>query len=336
MKKSTIYIYIILFIFLIFFAVKLYSSEKKYNGINTLDLKTSINYKEFIIKDHPFSQENKYQQETYSKQKVIEHELLAKFKLKPEDKTEKEIYKIIKNNKCGLLNENEEKITKIIYDDFLNFDEEKGIFVSILNGKKGLMNYRGKILVPAGFETIKKTEYPHLVIVKRPKFYGLYDIKLAKEVINPIYTSITPYDEKNWKIESNNKFGFVHYENGKSSITKPKYNEIEAFSKYLVTRHQNKLGLIDLKTGETISDTKYDEISLLNKNTIDTDNIYIYKTKIDNRYGLIYYTPKELTIIAPIYDEVIFDTHVNVLSHGYWRTLDNKGNVISRNSYATR
>ena len=66
------------------------------------------------------------------------------------------------------------------------------------------------------------------------------------------------------------------------------------------------------------------------------DYIYIYKTKIDNRHGLIYYTPKELTIIAPIYDDVIFDTHVNVLSHGYWRTLDNKGNVISRNSYATR
>ena len=338
MKKSTVFIYSILFLVLIFFTIKINPTEKKYNGINTININTNINYKESKIKQYiPNKNKNKNPEQKFSKKpKIIEHELLAKIKTKADDTSKKNIYKILKDNKYGLLNENEEIITKIIYDNFLNFDEEKGIFISILNNKKGLMNYKGKILVPAEFETIKKTDYPNLVLTKKHKYYGLYDIKLAKEIIKSLYAEIRPIDKKNWIISSHNKLGLVHYYNGITTIIKPKYTSITIGQNNLITNNQNKLGLIDQNSGKIISEPKYDEITLLNNNTYNTDKILIYKTRIGNRYGLIYYNSKESTIIAPIYDDINYKNQVNVLSHGYWRILDNKGNVILRNSYAIK
>lgn len=327
MKKSTFLIYFLLFIALGIITAKLNPMKEEFNGISTLNVNTNLNYK---ISENDYKQKKKHK---FIKSKVINHEILSEYKTKIDDEiVTKKIYKIRKNNKCGLLDDNEQVLTKIIYDDFLNFDTEKGIYLSILNNKKGLMNFKGKILIPAQFEEIQKTDFPNLVLVKKHKYIGLYDIKLAKEIIKPIYTGINSFDENNWEIESYVKKGIVNYnKNGKITTIKPKYNEIQYDTLFLTTKSSNKLGLIDTNSGEIISDTRYDEIELLNREQDCVKKILIFKTKIDNRYGIIFFSQKESTVIAPIYDKVKFKNgYVEVLSNNYWRTLDNKGDVTIR------
>ena len=91
-----------------------------------------------------------------------------------------------------------------------------------------------------------------------------------------------------------------------------------------------QLGLLDEKTGNVIVEPKYPIIELLNKTDVEKDNILIFKTQTENRYGVIFYSKDNLTVIPPIYDDINYDGIVNVLSNGYWKMLNNKGNVVSR------
>lgn len=76
------------------------------------------------------------------------------------------MYKIYSDKKCALVNEEGVKVSKSVYDDFVDFDRKNGIYKSKLNGKIGLMNYNGKILIPAKFETIEYNPNSHFCIVK--------------------------------------------------------------------------------------------------------------------------------------------------------------------------
>ena len=346
MKKSRILVYILLFLFLCSIAFKANRTSdfiQKY--FKNLSTNTSMNIEDIasvneIPKDIETAKTSitiksnevsSFDEMTKQAKKKLPKEVFATYTTTTKDgNVTKKIFKVKKLNKYYLVTEDNQKLTTPVYDDFAIFDAKKGIFVSIRNHKEGLVNYKGRMLVPTKYETIEKTQNEDLVVVKNHKYAGLYDIKLAKLVLPAIFTQFEPFDQYNWKILSNKKYGFINYKNGRTNFTKPKYQAIEKYKIIFKTSIGNKYGLIDAKNGDIISEPTYDEIVLINEQNCKKDHILIFKTRIDNRYGVIYYTLKDSTLISPIYEDVQYKGLVNVLSNGYWRILDNKGNVVSR------
>ncbi len=346
MKKSRILVYILLFIFLCFIAFKANKTtnfvQKYFKNLST---NTAMNINDVAyVNEIPKELEtvktsitvktnetSSFSEMTKQAKKALPKEVFATYTTSTKDgNVTKNLYKVQKGNKFYLATEENQKLTTPVYDNFLIFDAKKGIYTSVRNYKVGLVNFKGRMLVPTKFESIEKTINEDLVIVKNHKYSGLYDLKLAKLVVPAIFTKLEPFDQHNWKILSNKKYGFINYKNGRANITKPKYQLIEKYKDVFKTTIGNKYGLIDSKNGDVISEPMYDEIELINEQNCKKDKLLIFRTRIDNRYGVIYYSQNALTSISPIYEDVQYKGLVNVLSNGYWRILDNKGNVVSR------
>lgn len=347
MKKSRILVYFLLFLFLSFIAIK----ANKFNNftenqIKKMSTNTTMNIQNTVSIDKvPQELEtaqasltvktndkaSEFSEMTKLAKKRLPKNVFATYTISTKDGiTTKKLYKVKKGAKYCLINEDNQKLTNPVYDDFSIFDNDKGIYISYRNGRKGLVNAKGRMLAPTKFENFEQTKNEDIVLVKTHKYVGLYDLKNAKAIIPAIHTEIIPLDSYNWKIISNKKQGILNYKNGKITVIKPKYHTIQPYKKSYKTTLGSKFGLIDLKSGDVISEPLYDEVELINEQKCEKDNILIFRTRIDNRYGVIYYSKNALTSISPIYEEVQFKGLVNVLSNGYWRILDNKGNVVSR------
>ncbi|MBR2524934.1 WG repeat-containing protein [bacterium] len=238
------------------------------------------------------------------------------------------LYKFSKFEKVGLIDDNGRKIIKPLYDDIIEFDKTKGLYKTKLDGKFGLININSGVLIPAKFQDIEMTQNEDVVSIKNYKYYGLYDIKKRILVLRPIYLAVKNLDKYNWKIFSNHKMGLVYSKEGNTVLVKPKYIEIEPYKNVFKTDLGEKVGLISYQNGEVLTEPVYDNIELINDENAD---ILIFRTTVDKRYGVIYYSSSgDLTIIAPVYQDVQYKGRVNVLSDGYWRILDNKGNVTAR------
>ena len=99
---------------------------------------------------------------------------------------------------------------------------------------------------------------------------------------------------------------------------------------YLKTFSGNKFGIINLNNGDVIAEPKYDGIDLINVGEALTKGVYIFKIKLDDRYGLIFYSQKSSLIIPPIYTFVSYNKGlVKVISNGNVQYLDEKGNIVT-------
>lgn len=334
MKKLRIFVYLFLFLFLAFIMFRANYAGKQYNGLGK-NVNTTINFQEGNVRTK-VKKHKKFGKHIDNPDNKIdlsdgEYVFLNEYKIKSGDNIViKKVYKACKAGKCNLVTDENKKLTNSVYDDFEVFEHNKGLYLTYLNHKKGLINCKGRILIPTKYETIEKTPVEDVILVKKHKYCGLYDLKKMKNILNSIYNTVEPLDDTNWLITYAGKVGLLNYSNGQIKLIKPKYKSIVLKDKYIVTSLDSKLGLIDEKTGNVIVEPKYPIIELLNKADVEKDNILIFKTQIENRYGVIFYSKDNLTVIPPIYDDINYDGIVNVLSNGYWKMLNNKGNVVSR------
>lgn len=238
----------------------------------------------------------------------------------------KKIYKIQKSNKYGLVAENGKKISPIIYDDIKDLNNKNGLFIVTAKNKQGLINATGKVLIYPKYNEILTTINKNVLLVKTNKYFGLYDLSKQVFIARPIYKAIENLDDTNWKIFSGKSVGLIYNNNGVSNIIRPKYETIEKYKSVFKTTSEKKEGLISAQGAHIVVEPKYQNIEYLGKNA----NTLIFKTKIDKRYGVIFYSDNGSTIITPIYDEVLLKGKVNVLSAGYWIILDNNGDVTNR------
>lgn len=342
MKKKSLVVYSILLIFLVCVAVKANLSLNKNDSANMFDVNEPPKMHLSFFKDMFNSKgdvEKHYEKDissnviannTYKHRKTESEEFSVYPSVEDNTVVYKKMYKIYSNKKCALINEEGVKVSKSVYDDFVDFDRKNGIYKSKLNGKTGLMNYNGKILIPAKFESIEYSPNSHYCIVKNHAYKGLYDIKRARAIAGAIYNEIEPFDSNNWKTTASKKVGVIHYRNGKIVLIKPKYTNVVMTDGYLKTFNGNKFGIIDLSTGEVISEPKYDGVDLINVGEALTKGTYIFKIKLENRYGLIFYSKKSSLVIPPIYTQVVcFDNLVKVVSNGNIQYLDEKGNIVT-------
>ena len=221
------------------------------------------------------------------------------------------------NNKNEEILKDYEKVEAIDnYDKSGNAWYEKDVLRVLKNGKYGLINLDGKELAKAEYENIETLKgLENSLIVKKDGKYGMINTS-GTIVINPEYTSIENIDEdyKHGYIvtDSNGKKGIISYTG--SQVLETKYEKIiKSYNEnYFAIEENGKQKLINGK-GEEVLKEGYDQIIEVNSDgiifaknskygfmTLDGTvtvkpeyqdlkeiNIGILKGKKDNKYGII-------------------------------------------------
>lgn len=336
MKIFKIGVYVAIFLFFALIIVRIYFGEKIiFNSVNTRMSVSQGTLKDDISKtsksdDKSFLSKYKLNKSENKLKNLGDKEFITEYSIPSKKGTViKKIYKVNRFGKIGLIDENGNRITKFAYNDIFLFDKQNGICKTIIGLKCGLVSFKKGIILPAKFEEIKKTDNPDVVLLKNSKYFGLFDFIKNNSIASPIYADIEQADKYNWKLYSGKLVGIVYSKNGNEKLISPKYENITMYKNVYKSHEDKKEGLIS-DNGKIISEPVYDSIELINEKDMNDKNIMIFKTKIDNRYGVIYYAPYYSAIVSPIYDDVQYKGFVNVFSDGYWRILDNQGNVITK------
>lgn len=198
------------------------------------------------------------------------------------------------NGKRGFVNKSGTEITPFIYDRGTeNFSD--GLALVRLDKKYSYIDETGKALPPLFFDDARSF-YKGVAIVKSLDKYILID-KKGKTLKEFNYNSIGYQKQDVVNVELENKVGRIDIQTGKEIIP-PIYDKIESIEDDFSSWAQlnNKWGLID-KMGKVIVPIQY-----VYKNRIyKTDNTFVVKK--DNKYGLLDAgNRKELTEIK--YDSI--------------------------------
>lgn len=169
---------------------------------------------------------------------------------------EERIYRVISNNKQGLVRKNNEILIPIEYHKIEIFDKN---FLVKNKQKYGLYLDSGKKIIPCDYDKIIAiTE--NLFKVKENEFYGLYN-RLGNKVVPPEYDSIElshRYNDSRLYIKHQGMFGY--YDPNKEFLLKPLYHFAEKEKDGLIkVRLDNKWGCID-KEGNIVIQIIYDEL----------------------------------------------------------------------------
>ncbi len=128
------------------------------------------------------------------------------------------------------------------------------------NGKWGIMDTKGKIIVKPTYERIL-LESEGMIPVKLKNKWGFIDI-YGKVKIKPQFDNVTAFTNQLAAVCVNNRWGIID-KSGKYTL-KPQYQDIIIHpSKMIQTKKYNKWGIIDEK-GNQIIPFKYKEIQILN------------------------------------------------------------------------
>lgn len=213
----------------------------------------------------------------------------------------KNAIKVKKDNKYGVVDDEGKIVLKNEYVDILNLgnDSKDGFIIKNDEGKFGVVNYSGNLILNAIYDGIQKIHGNDLYVV----------IKLGKQVLvkndgTEILT--TGYDEitgilKNQDngiiIKNNNKYGVIKTTG--DIVIQSKYDSLkEAKSGILIAKENNKYGIIDVE-GNTKVEFKYNSI-IYNESAI----IYIAENENFNNEILDdYYNVKLTGILVDLSEE---------------------------------
>jgi len=170
------------------------------------------------------------------------------------------IVAVKRNNKWGFLGEEGKEAVSPRYDEI---KEVMDICVKVKkDGRWGLVATNGDIVVPFKYDDIEQFDgdFAAKVVLNGKK--GVVDFK--KEIISPIYDEINDILITPYQVKLENKWGFIS-EKGKE-VTPIKYDEVKAFFNELAAvKRDDKWGFINLK-GEEVIPLKYDDISSFHEN----------------------------------------------------------------------
>ena len=128
------------------------------------------------------------------------------------------------NGKWGIIDENDNIVLKIKYDEIKGTYEDN-LFILKLNGKYGIYDLIKKLIVPIKYDYIKG--FPYLICMGLNNKYGFFDYKLH-EIVSFIYDYVNDKYNINNKllcVGQGNKIGFIDYETG-IEIIPIKYDKV--------------------------------------------------------------------------------------------------------------
>jgi len=232
------------------------------------------------------------------------------------------------NYETKVLNaKNEEMFTEYESVEYIdNFDNQNNIWYesNILkikqNGKYGLINFDGKVLLNPEYEEIASlTGTQNSLLIKNDSGYGICDAKGNIQVV-PGYKQIKAIG-KNYQdgyiVESQDgKYGIADFT--QKVILEPKYEEIKKIydnGKYIVK--QDGKYIVVNKSGEILLENKADQIQ-----SINGDNFIILE---NNKYGVINILAEE--VLPAKYEDLDY-----AFSNYYIAKKDGKYGVIDTDS----
>jgi hypothetical protein len=241
------------------------------------------------------------------------------------------------------------------------YEPEQGtIRVTGANGKFGLINYSGKLIVPCEYDRIS-SYCDGLVSFERNGKSGYFNLK-GKEVVPAKYDRAFNFWYSVSIVENDNKFGLMDttgtlilsLEYDQINILGYRKNEIDSALFYILTIN-NKKGIYDPLKRKIIIPLKYDNISIISGSqfSVELNNkwgvvdkngkilslgIYddigysrendLINVKLNNKWG---YINSENKIVIPfIYEEATTfkNSIAAVKKNGYWGFIDIKGNEV--------
>lgn len=202
-------------------------------------------------------------------------------------------------------------------DEGGNLWYEENVLKVMQNGKYGLIDLDGKVLLSPIYEQISSLKgIENSLIVKQDGLYGLVDNK-GKLIINPKYKEIQSLDKKDYKCgyivkSEDDKSGLIDV-SGKV-ILENKYEKIDNIygNNYYVIEEEGKQKVIN-QTGETLNINDFNKIMQISNSGIVFEK--------DNKYGVVNFEGE--IIIKPIYD-YLEEINTNV----YKAKLNEKNGII--------
>lgn len=186
------------------------------------------------------------------------------------------------NGKWGVVNENNQIILPIEYDDIRHNLIQK-------NGKWGCFNIRQeKWVIPILYDKlVRGSEYFKILVENK---WGIINTK-NEMMVEPLYDDILVFQD-HCRIKKDGKWGLIGLNNNQMMIA-PIFENLEIRSFYQIARNGKKSALID-KTGKLLTAFEYDVINSWNKTLL-----IVYR---GTKSGLINSNGKE--VLPIIYDKI--------------------------------
>jgi len=264
-----------------------------------------------------------------------------------------------KGNKWGLINKNNKPITAFEFDEIVSF-ENTNLMKFKKDAHEGLLNEKGKIVIPAVFQTIQynneksfigknmegkygisslenKIVLPYLYDNIRP-FKNAYKVKKGflvglidaeyNETLPTQYEDIKIAEKGNWYIYKNKKMGLANAKG--EPLIAPEYDTIEIYTKFIEITKNGKKGLLKTDYAPFIP-CEYETIELYSHSFTPEKPFTIFKQ--NGLKGVFDINGK--VAIPAIYEELenYIKDHFIVKKAGKWGVITTQGNEFIKIEY---
>lgn len=161
----------------------------------------------------------------------------------------KNAYRVLKNGRYGVIDNTGKELVKAEYLDVTNLgkDNKEGFIVKNAEGKSGIVDYSGQVVIETKYDEVKKVYGNQMYVVKQE----------GKEVIakkDGTVIELAGYDEIKEILKSEDN-GFIYTKNGKYGIMKltgeaiidAEYDDLkESKTGIYIAKKDSKYGIIDI------------------------------------------------------------------------------------------
>ncbi len=240
-------------------------------------------------------------------------------------------YKIVKKEKfgkigifAGLIDEKTgEKVIRFKYNDMLKVENRPDLYFVKEDGKWGMINLKGKKVIPLKYDKIFYSNIEGLLTVHRSGTYGVYDLD-GKLKVPVSYEKINLLSSESMLVEKDGKFNLVDFK-GKKIIPVgfDNYDEylIEIDPERIVVINNGKKGIFSIY-GKEVYPIKLDNVKL----NLKQETYGIFK---NGKVGLVNFKGK--MIIPTEYERIdVFaqTDYYRVKKNGKYGLLDKAGAEI--------
>ena len=198
------------------------------------------------------------------------------------------------------------------------------------DGKYGLVDFKGKLILDAEYDDIYALEgvKKNLIIEQNGK-KGLVNTSMGEIIINPVYDEISTLSdsyENGYIVVANGKYGLISAD--AKIIFEPEFDEIKHTSsnEYYAVKKEENLQIVN-SSGEAQLTSGFDEVVDINGDnvTVVVNGLYGAE-KIDG-----------ITVIEPEYEDLkyIYGTYYIAKKNGLYGVISTTGEVKINFEYAT-
>ena len=199
---------------------------------------------------------------------------------------EKNVLKVQKDGKYGLINLDGTELLACSYDDIKPIEGSKNVLITVKDEKQGVVNTTGTLIINNEYEKITTVtdKYEDGFIVKNDS--GKYGVanSSGKVVVDVKYDDVkNVYGNKMYVVKEDDTWEIIDEEG--NTYLKDKFDDVKQINiDNIVISKDKKYGIVTTD-GEAVLDTEYEDLSFIFTDT--------YIAKKDGKYGIITVSKEE-------------------------------------------